>query len=481
MVQQVNHKAISSWKPVLAIVVAGGALLWHVLACTESPMAFSPDGRNLAFVVIEKPVDVDDSIADKGAFRLIVLSADKEILTIENTSKYILTGPAYSPDGKSLCYLRIPMADEEGAKERKQRFEMRAKKLDEIETAAHKDLPKLLVESDPNSHGKITTVDLTLPPAETIYENMKYMLLATQLPATLVVRDSQTYDIISLTQINLFISAQPNEELWFTYMATRLQYSPDSQWIYVPANNLIQAVNPETREIRILAAPVAVNLKEAFITVAILSPDGKTIAALMGDDKPILAFFKTDGQAVIYRKLGFEPSLAGMVWKDNDTLVLLSPGEDKKDSEKTRLNFIKTDGVILEPLELQLPEHPSGDYDQNELTELALSPNGKYMVISFGKDVFFLTTEGKVLKHRHSSDESIFVQPIFTPDSKRVAFKSAIEKNDSSVYTIVFFTCRGEEISRVKIPPPAETKPVQSKIKKPSDVPEEDSSTTLPK
>ncbi|GAF71586.1 unnamed protein product, partial [marine sediment metagenome] len=456
------------------IVIVGIALLWHVLACTESPMAFSPDGQNLAFVIMEKQEGGNESIADKTTFKLMVLSGGKQIRTIENTSKYILTGPAYSPDGKSICYLRIPLVAKEDAKERKQRFEMRAKKLNEIETAAQKDLPKLVIKSDSNPQSKVTTtdLDLTLPPANTIYEAMKSMLLAAQLSATLVVRDSQAYDIVSLTEIKLPVFAQPNEELWFTYLATRLQYSPDSQWIYVPANNLIQAVNSETQEIRILAAPVAVRLEKSFITVAILSPDGKTIAALIGNDKPIVAFFQTDGQVVTYRKLDFKPSFAGMAWKDSDTLALLSPDKDKKNSEKTRLNFIRSDGTILEPLLLQLPQHPSSDQDEFITTELALAPNGKHMVISFGKDVFFLTTEGRVLKHQHSTDESKLVQPTFTPDSTQVAFKSFIEKNDSRIYTIVFFTCRGEEISRINIPQMPRGKSVQSVIEKPSFIPQ---------
>ena len=103
MVQQMNQPTPKNWKAVLAIIIAGGALLWHIMACTESPMSYSPDGKNLAFVVMEPKADFEDLYKDTATFRLMVCSDNKTIHTVEETSEYILTGPAYSPDGKYLA------------------------------------------------------------------------------------------------------------------------------------------------------------------------------------------------------------------------------------------------------------------------------------------------------------------------------------------------------------------------------------------
>ena len=112
MVQQLTKQTVvknaPQWKSLLAIFVGAGALLWHVLACVDSPMAYSPDGKNLAFTVAQPLPDFDDGFNENVIFRLMVLSNGNDLRTVEETSKFILTGPAYSPDGKQLCYLRLP-------------------------------------------------------------------------------------------------------------------------------------------------------------------------------------------------------------------------------------------------------------------------------------------------------------------------------------------------------------------------------------
>ncbi|MBN1764098.1 MAG: PD40 domain-containing protein [Sedimentisphaerales bacterium] len=448
MVRQMNQPSKKNWKAVLAIIVAGGALLWHILACTESPMSFSPDGKNLAFVVMEPKPDMDELYKGSATFRLMICSDNKTLYTVEETTEHILSGPAYSPDGKYLCYLRLPLLSKEEINARKEHFKELDQKLEEIEKSAQQDLPKSPADNTTDTSESQKSTDLTIPPAETIYESIKSLILATPFPAELVVRDPQNYNILATIRITLPVLEDSNTELYYNHLVMKPQFSPDSQWIYLPANNMIQAVNPETREVCILAAPAGMVADKLMITVAALSPDGKKFAVLYGSEEPAtIAFYQTNGQTSLYQKIDFKVSLSGMAWKDNETLTLLSSGDN--DSEII-LYFMKTNGVLSDPLQIQLPQLTKEQKD--EYIQLALAPNRDYMVITFVKDVFFLTGDGKLIKHHSIKDETRLTQAAFTPDSRQVAFKSVNEENISYVKSIMFFSNQGEEISKVDIP-----------------------------
>ena len=77
-----------------AIVVAVGGLAWHLLACVDTQMAFSPDGSELAFTVI-------DETADGTGWRLFVLKGDDRLELIDSYWGGILSGLVYllSPAG----------------------------------------------------------------------------------------------------------------------------------------------------------------------------------------------------------------------------------------------------------------------------------------------------------------------------------------------------------------------------------------------
>ena len=122
MVRQVkaaDPPTTAGWKAILAMTVAGGALLWHVLACIESPMAFSPSGKDLAFVTGGPSLaeGKDAHLAGARVFRMMVLSDGKHIRAVEQTDRHLLTAPAYSPNGQQLCYFRVPLLTEKQAKE----------------------------------------------------------------------------------------------------------------------------------------------------------------------------------------------------------------------------------------------------------------------------------------------------------------------------------------------------------------------------
>ena len=73
-----------------------------------------------------------------------------------------------------------------------------------------------------------------------------------------------------------------------------------------------------------------------------------------------------------------------------------------------------------------------------------------------------MTPKGKLLKLvQQSEPKEDYAQPIFSPDSQRVAFKCFTEDKDNnvkSVNAIVFFSPKGREMSRIPIPSVLERK-----------------------
>ena len=442
MVRHMTDLKTPGWKAVLAVTVAAGALLWHVLACTESPMAFSPSGKELAFVTMSPYGHEKLGLAGKHVYRMCVLSEGKRVKVVERTDKHMLTAPTYSPNGKHLAYFRIPLLTEKAATELRERIDKRRKALEDIGrlTAAPGATTKAAEPNEPE------TKDLTLPPLAKAVEFYKNALLGPHVPVQLVVRDAMATDLVLATAtIDLpmsdFQSDRP-EGLMFLYLLARPQYSPDGKWVYFCAGNVAFAINPKTGARRILAAPV---------TVAFLSPDGKTLAAV-GDDH--LAFVRTDGQKTTAIRWDKQLSASGFAWVDDRTFALLSP-EDKED-KKVDLHFVRTDGKLLRSMPLPKP----GSLSKESTGELAVAPDGKHVVLAYGKEVQFLDGKGKVLS-TWRGDKQVLSQPTFTPDGRRVAFKRIGEGPDGQtvVTDIVFFSAAGKEFARVKIPPPPTKEP----------------------
>ena len=80
----------------------------------------------------------------------------------------------------------------------------------------------------------------------------------------------------------------------------------------------------------------------------------------------------------------------------------------------------QTDGTISKTV--MLPEVKTGE--GGDAGQLALSPDGKGIVVSFDNVTCFLTSSGKPLSVCEGDDaKGYLAQPTFSPDGKQVAFK----------------------------------------------------------
>jgi len=437
MVRQVNPKRPAAWKAALALFVAAGALLWHLLACTDSPMAFSPDGSELAFVTLE-PFDLEKAIlAGQSCYRLMVVSDAKRLRIIETTTDHMLTAPAYSPDGKRLCYLRIPLLTKKQADELDKAVKRRAK-MPDIEP------PSWPLAPGAKTRPSTITGDRSLPDLEETFDRFRRARSEPTAPAELVLRDAQTFRMVKTLPVDLPFSG------WH-YLLIRPQYSPDGRRIYFCVGDMAMVVEAQTGRHEILAAPAA---------VAALSPDGKTLATLT---ERRISFVRTSGDLVVHRRLpqDVKPAVLGLAWIDEKTVALTGsgPGEDASPTIYT----YQVDGRLLAAKVLRAP----GLDREQQLLELAISPDGTRMVACSARAVWFMTRDGKVLSGWKVKDTDKFglFRPTFTPDSKHVAFRLLTDDEDDRTRTsaIVFFTRDGKEVSRVAIPKiePGTTRPAE--------------------
>jgi hypothetical protein len=293
---------------------------------------------------------------------------------------------------------------------------------------------------------------VTLPPLDNVEIALRNVSTSPSVPAEIVVRDALTDAVLSRCRVGLPIFDKEDKSiemsLQMTYLMTRLEYDPAGRWVYFCTRNLALAVNPATGDQRSLAVPAM---------TARLSPDGKTLAVLQ---KGAIGFVGTDGRKATYVRLENTPAFNGLAWVDNATLAMLRAPVD---SEKQRnasavLERIAVDGRALGSQIITLPG-PTGD---DMTVELAMGADGKHMVISYAKQVYFMRRDGTVLK-TWGNEKKTLVRPTFSPDSRRVAFKFREGENDGQVSAIVFFTPEGKELSRVAIPaiPAGTTRPAE--------------------
>jgi len=450
MVRPVSSR--SAWKAGLAITVVAAGLIWHILACIESPMAFSPNGKDLAFVTMEPYGGGDDiDLAGTHVYRLMVLSEGKTVRTLEETTRYMLTAPAWSPDGKHIAYLRILLLEKEQQDRLKELIkknkEARKRASEAVDGKAWAEAPLPPVApgaSEPPAKSPEFIEDLSLPSAGAMANYGEQQFTLPRLPAVLVVRDAATGQVLSATRT---LTAPMDLEkgdfylFYISYLTVRPQFSPDGRLIYLCNGSEVLSLNPEENKQWIVAAPAS---------VAALSPDGATVAAL---GLQSLALLRPKSDSAVYQRLSEDGvSLSGLAWVDKDTLAVFRT--KKKDGEAAPgIDLYRTDGTLAKSIPLKLPPHESKDANQGEL---AIAPNGAGLVLAFGGDVFFMKMDGTLLRH-WKGDKEVLAQPTFTPDSKQVVFKLLVSatpegKEPNHTAAIIFFSPDGKELSRAEVP-----------------------------
>ncbi len=471
MVRQVNPKT-PTWKAMLAITIAVAGLLWHVLACVESPMAFSPDGTRLAFVTMEPYGLKEGFTVGTNAFRLMVLTDFDELTVVEETTSHMLSAPAFSPDGERICYLRIPLLTEEQLEQFTAALTDRAEAIGQAVSDDDLQWPTSTDTAGPADESAdaplLDPTDLVMPSLLFLQESALSLASQPLTPVQLVVRDAGTLEVVSTVTVPVPLAWLPGEgppepdnpdepaepdTRWYSaglftaYTLMRPRYDPDGQWVYFCLGNMVMAVDPAAEQAKVLAFPAV---------VAALSPDGGTIAALLSDESGLVVMFvSTDRSLVVSRRLDTSVSPWAMVWTDNDTLALVpevTTGPDQSDEEPVIL-LLRRDGSDAGTITLDVDDASS----MNDMSQLAIAPDGRHMVLCLPDHVFFFDGQGQLLADlENDTEEEWFTQPAFTPDSTHVAIKYLGPREDEAyggVTHIVLFTSEGEEVARAEVPP----------------------------
>lgn len=477
----------------------------------ESPMSFSPDSRNLTLTTLEPlHTDAGGFVAGPQAFRVMVISQQKQLRVLEERTDALLTAPGYSPDGQKVCYLRIPLLSEEQDKAQSEEVERRLKPLENAVSkpwvewwASGGHFPKPQAQQDeataaqstpwearepsdavastppgiaatqpasteptvgPDTQAASTQpavqiVDAALPPVTGVFSAAVNTVFLPGVTGQLVVRDVRTGQVVSETPVEL-----PKPDHQAIYMNTRPEFDAAGQWVYFAAGQVVMAVNPASGEKRVVASNSQ---------VAKLSPDGKTLAVYMHDgnyELSVIGLISTDGQMALYRKLPFAVA-DNVAWIDNKTLALLSPEQQPSAASQAAqaaatqpgvpevlvIQRLRRDGTLLAPTRIVRPK--DSQESKVNVSGIAIAPDGKHMVLGN----LFMTTDGQRISVLQSDREMSLSQPVFSPDSRQVAFKVTREIGEKTQRTegVVFYSSEGKMVGKVEIPAikPGTTRP----------------------
>lgn len=431
LMKESNTKRIQGWKAVIVIAAVSVALLWHMLACVDSPMSFSPDGQSLAFTTMQP--SHEDIVKGQQVFRLMVLTGKSKIRVLEETREQMLTAPAYSHNGKHICYVRIPLLTKKQADAVK-KFGAQATSFPAKDSVG---LAKELFGA--KSRATTQPADQSLPPVDAMGKMFAKYLAGPLTPCVLVLRNAKSGKVTSTLNIQLQAVCYDGttlKRISDTYLMMKPQFSPDDRTVYLWSGHSVLAVDLQTGGQKTVAAPA---------TMPVLSPDGKTLA-VRGQN--CIGFVRTDGQITTWRRWEKEIVPFGMLWLNNKTLGILPKG--KKNAKKTAIYLLHADGSSAGniPLEIDKPK---------DILFLAVSPDSKNMVVASYDTVFFLDGKGNLIKKLEIEEKRRLVHPTYSPDSKRIAFKVMQERDVSGesqmiVTDIEFYKPDGTVLSRNKVP-----------------------------
>jgi hypothetical protein len=412
MVRNVTRDRRRDRRALLAVGVGCLALLWHLLACRESPMTFSPSGEDLAFTTVTFHGEDESFYPGEQTSRVMLLAGRSELRTMEESTTHMLSAPCFSPDGKRLGYLRVPLLDRE-----------------EVEAAKER------LGAARSSETALPAQDRCLPGLENAAKFLQQAAAAPRLPVELVVRDISSGEVLTRATRELPMAAatDPDGGTLITYALTSPRYGPDGH-VYAGLNDLVLGIQPETGDWRLLAAPGALGL---------LAPDGRTLAFIQDDT---IGFITTDGGRAAYRRWPHGVCPAGLGWLDDRTLVLL---RHPQEGQPLTLDLVASDGAHLRTDQLHLEGVDRSAFDEE--SELAIAPDGKHLVLGAGSRVLFLDHRSQVLDTWQDEGHEL-VRPVFAPDSSAVAFKRRPTEKTAGLDAIVLFTPDGKEVSSIPVP-----------------------------
>jgi len=427
------------WKltgPALAVGIIIAGLLWQILACTESPMAFSPDGKNLVFTILE-PYESSGGNNDNAPplCRLMVLAnaatPDAQNLRIlEERSNLMLTGPTFSPDGKQFCYLRITLPKDSPAITPAAPTAPATTPATSAATSPALP-PELIFPGDPKP--------ITLAATETI--DTGNMTAENPGQALLVFRDAATFSILSTVQVE-FTLDEKDDSLAHPYLTLRPQYGPEGNIIFYTDHLGLHGVNLKEQ------SSFLINRRAMCPAV---SPDHKTIAFIGSKKGDSLVLFSPELTSLTERFLPEMVSPSGLFWLNNDTLAVLIGGAKNNDQ---KIMLFANDGKPLRTL--NLPEFK--DTQDEKIGELAIAPDGR-LIVCYNTFVRFFDASGKLLHEVPLDENTLLAQPTFTPDGTRIAFKELTktksgETETTRVFALVFYNLDAQELSRIPLPQP---------------------------
>lgn len=348
----------------------------------EGQIVFSPDGQEIACTsnrLWTNPAmedDVQPFASGSSQYRLFRVPLKGKPVLVEESTDHLLSTPCYSPDGKRLMYLRVP--------------------LDQIalyETTS--DRNDIADTSEPLS--LLDAFQYVIIGREGAKQCVEKVSAWRTFQAELVLRDlaADTPPRSIPLEIPDFAPDSPV----FLYAVSRPYVSPEGKTALVSTGTAVLRVELKTYKVeRLLACP-------GGFTQAVPSADGKTLAVATLDS---VVLVDLEAKRMIVLPEEHQPAIG---WLGPDSLLIYA---------NRQLREINREGKLRRIRRIE-SEDVSGT-----MFRVAVSPDGQRIALEeTGAKHFLLDSEGRILNIMESDDESPQFSPAFSPDSKTLAIKAA--------------------------------------------------------